>query len=138
MHPKSNVSDIAEAKMDKRLEAITNKIDSIRDQMTLLIRIEETQRNHGDSLKRLIDLVGSHDVRLREVELATAKKPGFTQLDDRVNPTWEKLRAIEIEHIGLEKKVESILGRKLVEGKIFKYVAALFAALFIAKMTGKI
>lgn len=131
------IHNMTEARIQKQLDNIIDKVEKISDNMSNLTRLEEGFKSQVDIIDRISRIVDNQGDRLREAELSLAKKPEFSHMEEKIIPLWEKLQDVEKRLDSQEQMREKSNGVTSTVFQFMKWVGGILAAIIVVFVTAK-
>lgn len=133
----NGLDEIAEARLWKTLDSISERLTGIEAKLSEVVRLEERVNNHDETLARFGNRLDNHDSRIRQSELWQANQGDRDSVERLITNVQKDVSSIREDVEDIEDKINISKGHKDVFKEILKWVSGILAAVLIFKLTGK-
>lgn len=131
----SAVDNLAEVRLWKSLDSISDKLTGIEGQLSDLVVIKERVNTHDQVLSRYGNRLDDYEFRIRESEIWQANNGDRSTTNRMIKIIQKDVEDLKIEVDNNTETKNIDTGKKHIVREIIKWVAAIVAAMIIFKAT---
>lgn len=132
-----NMTELSQARLWKSLDSISDRLGTIENQLSEVVRLEERVNHHDQALARYGNRLDNHDTRLRESELWQANQGDKSSVERLVTNVQQEVHDMKVKVDSLETSKDISKGQKDVGKELLKWIVGFLTLILMWQLKGK-